>query len=123
MKSLSNRKLINIFELFPETIDAILKKEKIERSEAILRHKINKVKGLQVRNEILKFLFKDPEKHFTVKEIANGIGFNSRKVYYHLENMLDDLVVNKEKKKNLTYWAITGLGQQTIKKWMAKDEK
>ncbi len=93
-------------------------KEKIERSEAILRKKRNTRLGLKKRNKILQFLYNDPSKFYTTAEVIDGIGFNYASVAYHLKNMLLENVVLMEKRERRNIWKITGLGQQTIKKWL-----
>ncbi len=95
-------------------------KEKIERSEAILRKKRNTRIGLKMRNMILQFLYKDSTKFYTTAEITDGIGSNYGSVAYHLKNMLRENVVLIEKRDRRNLWKITGLGQQTIKKWLAE---
>ena len=96
-------------------------KEKIERSEAILRKKRNTRIGLKMRNKILQFLYNDPAKFFTTAEIMDGIGSNYASVTYHLKNMLLENVVLKEMRNRRNLWQITGLGQQTIKKWLENE--
>ena len=93
-------------------------KEKIERSEAILRKKRNTRLGLKKRNKILQFLYKNPSKFYTTAEVMDGIGFNYASVAYHLKNMLLENVVLMEKRERRNIWKITGFGQQTIKKWL-----
>ncbi|HUT80413.1 MAG TPA: hypothetical protein VMZ29_04345 [Candidatus Bathyarchaeia archaeon] len=96
-------------------------KEKIERSEAILREKRNTRKGLQMRNNILAFLFKNNSKNFTTQEIAEGTGYTNESTSYHLKNLLAENVVTKNIFNRKNSWQITGLGQQTIKKWLEKN--
>lgn len=98
-----------------------LHKEKIERSEAILRKKRNTRKGLRMRNKILKFLDENIEKRFTTNEIVVGIGLTYTIVTYHLNNMQAENVVTKVKINRRVLWQITGLGQQTIKKWLEEN--
>jgi len=98
-----------------------LPKEKIERSEAILRKKRNTRIGLKMRNKILQFLYDDPLKFFTTAEITDGIGSNYASIAYHLKNMLLENVVLMEKRERRNLWKITGLGQQTIKKWFENE--
>ncbi|NHJ46429.1 MAG: helix-turn-helix transcriptional regulator [Asgard group archaeon] len=98
-------------------------KEKIERSEAILKGKRNTRKGLRMRNEILKFLYTDIEKKFTTSEIISGISSTYAKVTYHLKNMSEENVVTKFKIRRRIYWQITGLGQQTIRKWLEENSE
>ena len=93
-------------------------KEKIERSEAILRKKRNTRLGLKKRNKILQFLYNDHSKFYTTAEVMDGIGSNYASVAYHLKNMLLENVVLMEKRERRNIWKITGLGQQTIKKWL-----
>ncbi|MGC9781076.1 MAG: winged helix-turn-helix transcriptional regulator [Candidatus Heimdallarchaeota archaeon] len=97
-------------------------KTKIERPEAILRKKRNTQKGLQVRNRILKLLYENPTKSFTTSEIIEGVGINYSSITYHLKNMLVENVVNNRKRARRNIWQITGLGQQTIKRWLENDE-
>lgn len=96
-------------------------KEKIERSEAILRKKRNTRIGLKMRNKILQFLYDDPLKFFTTAEITDGIGSNYASIAYHLKNMLLENVVLMEKRERRNLWKITGFGQQTIKKWFENE--
>ncbi len=96
-------------------------KEKIERSEAILRKKRNTRIGLKMRNKILQFLYDDPLKFFTTAEITDGTGSNYASIAYHLKNMLIENVVLMEKRERRNLWKITGLGQQTIKKWLENE--
>ena len=96
-------------------------KTKIERSEAILRRKRNTQKGLRVRNRILQFLYEDPNKFYTSSEITDGVGINYSSVNYHLKNMLVENVVTNMKRARRNVWQITGLGQQTIKKWLENE--
>ena len=96
-------------------------KEKIERSEAILRKKRNTRIGLKMRIKILQFLYENPLKFFTTAEVMDGIGSNYASVAYHLKNMLHENVVLKEKRERRNLWKITGLGQQTIKKWLENE--
>jgi len=93
-------------------------KEKIERSEAILREKRNTRKGLQMRNQILEFLFNNSTKKFSTREIANNTGFTYESTTYHLRNLLAENVVVKYLINRKNLWQITGLGQQTIRKWL-----
>ncbi|MBN1331055.1 MAG: hypothetical protein JXA54_16400 [Candidatus Heimdallarchaeota archaeon] len=96
-------------------------KEKIERSEAILREKRNTRKGLQMRNSILEFLFKNSSEKFTTREVADGTGYSHESTSYHLKNLLAENVVTKIIINRRNMWQITGLGQQTIKKWLEKN--
>ncbi|MCK5046346.1 MAG: hypothetical protein KAJ76_07435 [Candidatus Heimdallarchaeota archaeon] len=96
-------------------------KEKIERSEAILRKKRNTRIGLKMRNKILQFLYENPLKFFTTAEVMDGIGSSYASVAYHLKNMLLENVVLMEKRERRNLWKITGLGQQTIKKWLENE--
>ncbi len=98
-----------------------LPKEKIERSEAILRKKRNTRIGLKMRNKILQFLYENPLKFFTTAEVMDGIGSSYASVAYHLKNMLLENVVLMEKRERRNLWKITGLGQQTIKKWLENE--
>jgi len=95
-----------------------LTKEKIERSEAILRKKRNTRKGLQKRNQILIFLNSNTNYFFTTSEIMDGTGTNYASVVYHLRNMHDEDIVEKTTINRRVKWKITGLGQQTIKRWL-----
>jgi predicted transcriptional regulator len=99
-----------------------LPKEKIERSEAILRTKRNTRTGLKMRNMILKFLYEEPSKFFTTAEITDGVGSTYGSVAYHLQNMFFENVVLMERRKRRNLWKITGLGQQTIKKWLENEQ-
>jgi predicted transcriptional regulator len=99
-----------------------LPKEKIERSEAILRKKRNTRIGLKMRNMILQFLYCDSTKFYTTAEITDGVGSNYGSVAYHLKNMLQEDVVLLEKRERRNLWKITGLGQQTIRKWMEEEQ-
>ncbi|MFW9922794.1 MAG: winged helix-turn-helix domain-containing protein [Candidatus Thorarchaeota archaeon] len=98
-----------------------MSKEKIERSEAILRKKRNTRKGLYIRNKILIFLNDNFKDKFTIMQISDQIGTSYSSVYFHLRNMLVENIVKKEKVGQNTYWRITGFGQQTIKKWLKKN--
>ncbi|NHJ39437.1 MAG: hypothetical protein FK731_05335 [Asgard group archaeon] len=98
-------------------------KEKIERSEAILRKKRNTRKGLRMRNKILLFLVKDIEKKYTTNEIVVGIGSTYPIVTYHMNNMQAENVVSKIKINRKIFWQITGLGQQTIRKWLEENNQ
>ncbi len=98
-------------------------KEKIERSEAILRKKRNTRKGLRMRNKILLFLVKDIEKKYTTNEIVVGIGSTYSIVTYHMNNMQAENVVSKIKINRKIFWQITGLGQQTIRKWLEENNQ
>ena len=96
----------------------VLPREKIDRSEAILRTKRNTRRGLQIRNLILKFLYEESNRSLTTREIVDGIGHNQNVVNYHLKNMLQEEVVVREVIQRRYRWKITGLGQQTIKKYL-----
>ncbi len=98
-----------------------MSKTRIERSEAILRKKRNTKKGLQVRNRILKLLHENPTKSFPTSEIMEGVGINYSSITYHLKNMLVENVVTRRKRARRNIWQITGLGQQTIKKWLKNE--
>ncbi|NHK32076.1 MAG: hypothetical protein FK730_12035 [Asgard group archaeon] len=98
-------------------------KEKIERSEAILWKKRNTRQGLRMRNKILKLLNDDVEKRFTTIEIVDSIGSTYPTVTYHLNNMHAENVVLKHKIERRVLWQITGLGQQTIKKWLEENNQ
>jgi len=98
-------------------------KLRIERSEAILRKKRNTQKGLLMRNRILKFLFEHKDKQFTIAEIAEKNGLTYAIVSYHLRSMLEENVVTREKLVRYSLWQITGLGQQTIKRWLEITEE
>jgi predicted transcriptional regulator len=100
-----------------------LPKEKIERSEAILRRKRNTRQGLRMRNKILKLLNDDIEKRFSTNEIVDSIGSTYPTVSYHLNNMQIENVVIKHKIDRRVHWQITGLGQQTIKKWLEENNQ
>jgi predicted transcriptional regulator len=100
-----------------------LPKEKIERSEAILRKKRNTRQGLRMRNKILKLLNTDIEKRFSANEIVDSIGSTYPTVTYHLNNMQIENVVIKHKIDRRVLWQITGLGQQTIKKWLEENNQ
>jgi predicted transcriptional regulator len=103
-------------------LSSFLPKEKIERSEAILRKKRNTRVGLKMRNMILQFLYDEPDKFFTTAEVTDGIGSNYASVAYHLKNMLFENVVLMEKRERRNLWKITGFGQQTIKKWLENEQ-
>ena len=75
-----------------------------------------------MRNKILQFLFEDPSKFYTTTEVTDGIGSNYASVAYHLKNMLLENVVLVEKRKRRNLWKITGLGQQTIKKYLENEQ-
>lgn len=98
-------------------------KEKIDRSEAILKKKRNTRQGLKMRNKILKYLFEAKTHSATAPEIAKEIDESYRVVTYHLNNMLQEKVVEKEKHSRMNIWKITGLGQQTIRKWIEQNSK
>ena len=93
-------------------------KEKIERSEAILRRKRNTRKGLQVRNKILVYLYNHSNESLTASKIADEIGMTYHVVNYHLRSLNNEMVVEREEITRRVFWKITGLGQQTIKKWL-----
>jgi len=76
-----------------------------------------------MRNLILQFLYNDSTKFYTTTEITDGIGSNYGSVAYHLKNMLKENVVLIEKRERRNFWKITGLGQQTIKKWMQESKR
>ena len=97
-------------------------KEKIERSEAILRKKRNTRKGLKMRNKILKLLNRNETKQFTTAEIVDGIGSTYPSVSYHLNSMYEENIVYKERVIRRILWKITGLGQQTIRKWLEEND-
>jgi len=98
-------------------VGVLLPKEKIERSEAILRKRRNTRKGLQIRNKILIFLDKKPDKSFTISAISDAVGVSYSSIRYHLKNLAAENIVDK-KGLRIFEWQITGLGQQTIKKWL-----
>ncbi|MBD3189731.1 MAG: hypothetical protein GF308_03765 [Candidatus Heimdallarchaeota archaeon] len=98
-------------------------KEKLDRSEAILKKKRNTRQGLKMRNKILKYLFEAETHRATAPEIAENIDESYRVVTYHLSNMLQEKVVEKEKHSHINIWKITGLGQQTIRKWIEQNSK
>ncbi|TFF83927.1 transcriptional regulator [Candidatus Heimdallarchaeota archaeon] len=98
-------------------------KEKINRSEAILREKRNTKRGLQLRNKILLYLYKKKTDFSSTSTISDGIGIKQSIVLYHLNNLLNEKIVNKEMRGREAYWSITGLGQQTIKKWIAENQQ
>lgn len=100
----------------------ILTKEKIERSEAILSKKRNTRVGLQVRNKILVFLNNQQNDKISSQAIANGIGISYGSVTYHLKSMLNEKVVDRIIISRRIFWRITGLGQQTIKKWLHENK-
>ncbi|MHA1124533.1 MAG: hypothetical protein ACTSO7_01430 [Candidatus Heimdallarchaeota archaeon] len=95
-------------------------REKIDRSEAILRTKRNTRRGLQIRNIILKLLYEESGHSKSTREIVDKIGFTYSVINYHLKNMFLEQVVEKEIIQNRSRWKITGLGQQTIKRYMAQ---
>lgn len=98
-------------------------KEKIERSEAILRKKRNTRKGLKVRNKILIFLNNHPNDSFTISNISDEVAFSYPTVYYHLNSMMEENIVTKNVVNRISYWKITGYGQQTIKNWLKSNNK
>ena len=76
-----------------------------------------------MRNKVLKLLNDDIEKRFTTSEIVDGIGSTYPTVTYHLNNMQAENVVLKHKIDRRVLWQITGLGQQTIKKWLEENNQ
>ena len=98
-------------------------KEKIERSEAILGKKRNTRKGLQKRNKILKYLYDHSIKSIFINELIKNTGLSYSTISYHLKNMLKENVVSKKTTPRKVSWQITGLGQQTIKKWLEENSK
>ena len=104
-------------------VEISLTKEKIDRSEAILRKKRNTKKGLQIRNKILKYLFEIKEERVPTSRIADNIGLSYTIVNYHLKSMFVEEVVEKSVLARKSYWNITGLGQQTIKKWLEQNNQ
>ena len=97
-------------------------KEKIERSEAILRKKRNTRKGLQVRNKILIYLYEIKNEKASTQRISDTVGFSYSSVAYHLKSMFAEEVVDKIVISRKVFWKITGLGQQTIKKWLQENQ-
>jgi predicted transcriptional regulator len=95
-----------------------MSREKIDRSEAILRTKRNTRRGLQIRNIILKLLYDESDRSHSTREIVDKIGYTYSVINYHLKNMLFEQVVEKEIIQRRNRWKITGLGQQTIKKYL-----
>ncbi len=95
-------------------------REKIDRSEAILRTKRNTRRGLQIRNMILKLLFEESGRLQSTREIVDKIGYTYSVINYHLKNMLIEQVVEKEIIQKRSRWKITGLGQQTIKRYLSE---
>ena len=95
-------------------------REKIDRSEAILRTKRNTRRGLQIRNMILKLLYEESGRSQSTREIVDKIGYTYSVINYHLKNMLLEQVVEKEIIQNRSRWKITGLGQQTIKRYLSE---
>lgn len=95
-------------------------REKIDRSEAILRTKRNTRRGLQIRNMILKLLYEEIGRSKSTREIVDSIGYTYSVINYHLKNMLQEQVVEKEIIQKRFRWKITGLGQQTIKRYMSE---
>ncbi len=51
-------------------------------------------------------------------EIVDRIGYTYSIINYHLKNMLLEQVVKKEIIQRRSRWKITGLGQQTIKRYL-----
>ena len=97
-------------------------KEKIERSEAILRKKRNTRKGLQVRNKILVYLYENRDEKISTQKVSEKVGFSYSSVTYHLKSMFAEEVVEKIVISRNVFWKITGLGQQTIKKWLQQNQ-
>ncbi|MHA1245355.1 MAG: hypothetical protein ACTSXA_13820 [Candidatus Heimdallarchaeota archaeon] len=95
-------------------------REKIDRSEAILRTKRNTRRGLQIRNIILKLLYEESGRPQSTREIVDKIGYTYSVINYHLKNMLLEQVVEKEIIQKRSRWKITGLGQQTIKRYLSE---
>jgi len=95
-------------------------REKIDRSEAILRTKRNTRRGLQIRNVILKLLYEESGRPQSTREIVDKIGYTYSIINYHLKNMLLEQVVEKEIIQKRSRWKITGLGQQTIKRYLSE---
>lgn len=55
--------------------------------------------------------------------IAENTGLSYHIVTYHLKSMFDEEVVDKSFIARKSYWKITGYGQQTIKKWLEKNNQ
>ncbi len=104
-------------------VEISLSKEKIDRSEAILRKKRNTKKGLQMRNKILIYLYELPNERVSTIQIAESIGLSYHIVNYHLKSMFDEEVVVKSLIARKSFWKITGYGQQTIKKWLENNNQ
>ncbi len=100
-----------------------MSKEKIDRSEAILRKKRNTKKGLQMRNKILMYLYDISDMRVPTAQIADNTGLSYQTVNYHLKSMFDEEVVEKFIIARKSFWKITGYGQQTIKKWLEKNNQ
>ena len=64
------------------------------------------------------FLNSNIDQFYTTSEIMDGVGSNYASVVYHLRNMLDEDIVEKTTVNRRVKWKITGLGQQTIKRWL-----
>ena len=74
-----------------------------------------------MRNKILMYLYEISDERVSTARIAENIGLNYSIVNYHLKSMFDEKVVEKSFIARKSYWKITGFGQQTIKKWLEKN--
>jgi len=67
---------------------------------------------------ILKLLYEEVDRSKSTREIVDRIGYTYSIINYHLKNMLLEQVVKKEIIQRRSRWKITGLGQQTIKRYL-----
>ena len=95
-------------------------REKIDRSEAILRTKRNTRKPCSVCPIWASLLYEESGRSQSTREIVDKIGYTYSVINYHLKNMLLEQVVEKEIIHKHNSWKITGLGQQTIKRYLSE---
>ncbi len=74
-----------------------------------------------MRNKILMYLYEISDERVPTSRIAENIGLSYTIVNYHLKSMFDEEVVEKSFIARKSFWKITGYGQQTIKKWLEKN--
>ncbi len=66
----------------------------------------------------MKLLYEELDRSKSTREIVDRIGYTYSIINYHLKNMLLEQVVEKEIIQRRSRWKITGLGQQTIKRYL-----
>lgn len=76
-----------------------------------------------MRNKILIYLYEISKERVPTARIAENTGLSYQTVNYHLKSMSDEEVVKKTIIARKSYWKITGFGQQTIKKWLEKNNQ